>query len=154
MAKAEGQAAGTGDLHNNYAGNFAGFLRLLARPRASLGRSGLAPLSRTAGYEYGVGRRMGKKLSDIDRVPKYWPDNEVIRNDMLDYSIEVEHYDNHLGKIVATLEAAGQLDNTLIVATSDHSMPFPRVKGQAYESSSLFRWRSAGQRVSTVGVGW
>ena len=63
---------------------------------------------------------------------------------MLDYSIEVEHYDNHLGKILATLEAAGQLDNTLIVATSDHGMPFPRVKGQAYESSNhiplAIRW--------------
>ena len=79
---------------------------------------------------------MGKKLSDIDRVPTYWPDNDVIRNDMLDYSIEVEHFDNHLGKILAALEAAGQLDNTLIVATSDHGMPFPRVKGQAYEASN------------------
>ncbi len=63
---------------------------------------------------------------------------------MLDYAIEVEHYDTHLGRIIDALRAAGQLDNTLIVATSDHGMPFPRVKGQAYADSNhipmAIRW--------------
>ena len=63
---------------------------------------------------------------------------------MLDYSIEVEHYDRHLGEIIALLKKNGALDNTLIVATSDHGMPFPRVKGQAYEASNhiplAIRW--------------
>ena len=130
--------------NNNYAGNFADFLKAASETEGKPWAFWFGTTEPHRGYEYGVGRRMGKKLSDIDRVPKYWPDNEVIRNDMLDYSIEVEHYDNHLGKIVATLEAAGQLDNTLIVATSDHGMPFPRVKGQAYESSNhiplAIRW--------------
>ena len=66
---------------------------------------------------------MGKKLSDIDHVPVFWPNNAETRGDMLDYSIEVEHYDTHLGRILAHLEKAGQLDNALIVATSDHGMP-------------------------------
>jgi arylsulfatase A-like enzyme len=30
------------------------------------------------------------------------------------------------------LEETGELDNTLLVVTSDHGMPFPRVKGQIY----------------------
>src|SRR5690606_28094927 len=34
------------------------------------------------------------------------------------------------------LEARGELENTLIVVTSDNGMPFPRVKGQAYEYSN------------------
>jgi arylsulfatase A-like enzyme len=88
--------------------------------------------------------RLGKKLGHIERVPGYWPDNETIRNDMLDYAIEVEHFDNHLGKALALLEAVGELDNTLIVATSDHGMPFPRAKGQAYDHSNhiplAIRW--------------
>ena len=29
----------------------------------------------------------GKKLSDVDHVPAYWPDNETVRNDMLDYAV-------------------------------------------------------------------
>ena len=53
-------------------------------------------------------------------------------------------YDTHLGRILGSLEKAGQLDNTLIVATSDHGMPFPRCKGQAYEYSNhiplAIRW--------------
>jgi len=87
---------------------------------------------------------MGKKFSDIDHVPTFWPDNAETRGDMLDYAVEVEHYDMHLGRILATLEKAGQLDNTLIVATSDHGMPFPRCKGQAYDYSNhiplAIRW--------------
>ena len=63
---------------------------------------------------------------------------------MLDYAVEVEHFDTHLGRIIKHLEMAGQLDNTLIVATSDHGMPFPRVKGQAYADSNhiplAMRW--------------
>lgn len=88
------------------------------------------------GYEYKSGLRFGKKRSDIARVPGYWPDNEITRNDMLDYAVEVEHFDNHLGRILNILEQMGQLENTLIVATSDHGMPFPRVKGQAYDESN------------------
>ncbi len=33
------------------------------------------------------------------------------------------------------LEHRGILSNTLVVATSDNGMPFPRVKGQAYDDS-------------------
>jgi len=130
--------------NNDYAGNFAEFLAAAKLDKDRPWAFWYGATEPHRGYENGVGRRMGKKLSDIDRVPKYWPDNEVIRNDMLDYSIEVEHFDNHLGKILAMLERAGQLDNTLVVATSDHGMPFPRVKGQAYEASNhiplAIRW--------------
>ena len=38
--------------------------------------------------------------------------------------------------MLAELEKRGLLDNTLVVVTSDHGMPFPRVKGQAYEPSN------------------
>lgn len=83
-------------------------------------------------YEDGSGRRAGKNPADV-KVPKYFPDNAVVRNDMLDYALEVEWMDQHAAKILAKLEADGELDNTLIVYTSDHGMPFPRVKGQIYE---------------------
>jgi arylsulfatase A-like enzyme len=69
-------------------------------------------------------------------VPAYWPDNDTVRNDMLDYAYEVEHFDDHLGRMLAELEKRGQLDNTLVIVTSDHGMPFPRVKGNAYEMAN------------------
>jgi arylsulfatase A-like enzyme len=85
-------------------------------------------------YEFGSGvKRAGKQLSDIDRVPAYWPDNETVRNDILDYAVEVEHFDRHLGRMLETLERRGLLDNTLVIVTSDHGMPFPRCKGNAYD---------------------
>ena len=130
--------------NNNYSANFADFLDAAGQAVAKPWVFWFGTTEPHRGYEYGVGQRMGKKLSDINRIPKYWPDNEMIRNDMLDYSIEVEHYDYHLGKILEILEKSGQLDKTLIVATSDHGMPFPRVKGQAYEPSNhvplAIRW--------------
>ena len=88
-------------------------------------------------YEFQSGvNKGGKKLPDVDRVPGYWPDNETVRHDMLDYALEVEHVDNHLGRMIAELEKRGLLDNTLIIVTSDHGMPFPRVKGYAYHDSN------------------
>lgn len=68
-------------------------------------------------------------------MPGYWPDNEVVRND-LDYAYEVEHFDRHLGRMLEALSDAGVLDNIIVIVTSDHGMPFPRVTGQAYEFSN------------------
>ncbi|MEX2371713.1 MAG: sulfatase [Bacteroidales bacterium] len=88
-------------------------------------------------YEYGAGHRVkNKQISDIDSVPAYWPDNEVVRNDMLDYALEVEYADMHLGQMLEVLEERGLMENTIIVATSDHGMPFPRVKAQSYQNSN------------------
>ena len=47
--------------------------------------------------------------------------------------MEVEWADSHIGKALELLEANGELENTLIVVTSDHGMPFPFVKGQIFE---------------------
>ena len=73
---------------------------------------------------------------DIDQVPEFWPDNEIIRNDMLDYAFEIEHFDNHLARMLEALEVRGEIDNTLVVVTADNGMPFPRIKGQEYELSN------------------
>lgn len=85
-------------------------------------------------YAYGSGVAIGKKsIKDIDHVPPFWIDNETVRNDMLDYALELEYYDQHLSTILKALEETGELDNTLIIVTSDNGMPFPRVKGHLYD---------------------
>ncbi len=85
-------------------------------------------------YEYGSGVAKGKKkISDIASVPPFWIDNEKVRNDMLDYAVEVEYYDSHVLKMLKLLEETGELDNTIVVVTSDNGMPFPRVKGHMYD---------------------
>lgn len=87
------------------------------------------------GYPLGAGVKKGKKLTDIDRVPAYWPDNDTIRGDMLDYSTEIEAFDNEVGNLLAVLKKTGHADNTIVIVTSDHGMPFPRVKGHTYDDA-------------------
>ncbi|MBT5928374.1 MAG: sulfatase-like hydrolase/transferase, partial [Verrucomicrobia bacterium] len=73
---------------NDYAGNFGDFLNDTTENQPWLFWYGTTEPHR--GYEFKSGVRLGKKLSQIDRVPSYWPDNETSRHDMLDYGIEVE----------------------------------------------------------------
>ena len=121
--------------NTDYAGNFEDFLETRPDGKPFCFWYGCREPHRR--YEYGVGiAKGGKKTSDIDRVPGFWPDNETIRTDMLDYAYEVEYFDSHLGRMLKTLEDRGELDNTLVVVTSDNGMPFPRVKGQEYAMSN------------------
>ncbi len=87
-------------------------------------------------YEYESGLKSGKKLSEIDEVFKFWPDNDEVRKDILDYALELEYFDSQLGKLIKQLEDHNKLNNTIIIITSDNGMPFPRIKGQEYELSN------------------
>ena len=84
-------------------------------------------------YIPGEGLRHGKRLEDVTEIPPYWPQEDVIRRDMLDYAFETEWFDRQVAKILDQLEVIGELDNTLVVYTSDNGAPFPRVKGQMYD---------------------
>ena len=121
--------------NNDYAANFKDFLDATPQDAPWCFWYGCTEPHRAYEFQAGVNKG-GKKLADIDRVPEYWPDNETVRHDMLDYAFEVEHMDNHLGRMIAELEKRGQLDNTLVIVTSDHGMPFPRAKGYAYHDSN------------------
>ena len=85
-------------------------------------------------YERGLGVLTGMKPDSVE-VPAFLPDLPCVRNDLLDYYAEIERLDRHLGQAVELLRARGELDNTLIIVTSDNGMPFPRSKGQTYELS-------------------
>lgn len=87
-------------------------------------------------YEYGSGLKAGKKLSDITEVPAFFPDNDIVRTDMLDYALEIEYFDSHVGKILDFLESKGELNNTLVIVTSDNGLPFPRAKSDEYDYSN------------------
>jgi arylsulfatase A-like enzyme len=118
----------------DYAGNFNDFLDAAPKDKPwSFWYGGTEP---HRVYEYGSGvAKGGRKISDIDRVPACWPDTEEVRNDMLDYAFEVEHFDKHLGRMLAELEKRGLLENTIVAVTSDNGMPFPHCKGYAYDNS-------------------
>ena len=120
----------SGISNNDYASNFGDFLDQRDKTKPFCFWLGGQEPHRA--YEEGSGQRAGRKIADV-AMPPYLPSNRLTRSDQLDYALEVEWFDLHLGRALAKLEAAGELDNTIVLVTSDHGQPFPRVKGQIYE---------------------
>ena len=83
-------------------------------------------------FKKGIGKEMGKN-TDAIKVPGFLPDEEEIRSDVADYYVEIEWFDQQLGKMIEALESRGELENTLIIVTSDNGMAFPRAKANLYE---------------------
>jgi uncharacterized sulfatase len=117
----------------DYATNFETFLK--ERPAGS-------PFCFWAGfqephraYEPGAGVRHGLRLEAIP-VPGFLPDSPEVRSDLADYGFEIESCDRHLARMLAALETAGELENTLVVITADNGMPFPRAKATLYDSGT------------------
>lgn len=114
----------------DYAGNLEAFIEQAPKGKPFCFWLGTKEPHR--GYELDSWKKAGSDLSDV-AVPDFYPDNQTIRGDLADYALEVEWYDAHIGRAYDILEKRGLLDDTLIIATSDHGMPFPRIKGQIYD---------------------
>jgi N-sulfoglucosamine sulfohydrolase len=96
-------------------------------------------------YEFRAGTgKGGKSIAEIEKVYGFWPDNDTVRNDLLDYAFEIEYFDSHIGKMLKVLENKGLLENTIVIITADNGMPFPRIKGNGYMLSNhlplAIRW--------------
>ena len=114
----------------DYAANFSDFLS--AKPAQAPFCFWFGSTEPHRLYDTGRGLRMGKKLEDAE-VPAFLPDVPEVRSDLLDYSAEIEWFDQQLAKVLAVLESSGHADNTLVVVTSDNGMPFPRAKVNLYD---------------------
>ena len=119
----------------DYAKNFDAFLEARPKGMPFCFWYGSHEPHRRYEFESGI-RKGGKRISEVDEVPAFWPDVDTIRTDMLDYAYEIEYFDGHLQKMLQKLEEIGELDNTLVIVTADNGMPFPRIKGQVYEYSN------------------
>ena len=140
-----------GIANKDYAGNFADFLA--ERPKGKPFCFWLGTHESHRRFEPGVGSKTGKDPAKV-RVPAYFPDHPVVRNDLTDYMVEVEYFDAVVAKSIAQLEALGELDNTIVVVTSDHGMPFPRAKASLYDAGTrvplAIRWPSGIQNPGRV----
>ncbi len=132
--------------NKDYAQNFSTFLE--ERPKDAPFCFWLGTHEPHRGYGKDNWKKAGRDISKV-QVPDYYPDTPEIRGDLADYGLEVEHYDTQIGHALALLEKHQLLENTIVIATSDHGMPFPRVKGQLYDDSFhipfVARW---GARIS------
>ena len=84
------------------------------------------------GYALGSGRRSGMDIDQV-KVPAFYPNVEQVRSDIADYYFEVQRFDSDVARALAMLEARGELENTIVVMTGDHGMPFPRCKSNIYD---------------------
>jgi uncharacterized sulfatase len=116
--------------NTDYAANFEDFLAAREDGKPFFFWFGASEPHRR--YEKGGGLAKGKKTAVVS-VPAFLPDTEEIRSDILDYYVEIEWFDSHLARMIQALEDRGELDNTLIVVTSDNGMPFPRAKTTLYD---------------------
>jgi N-sulfoglucosamine sulfohydrolase len=83
-------------------------------------------------YKLNSGLEAGMDPSEVI-VPAHLPDDPLVRNDILDYYYEIQRWDTTVWKALKVLEEAGELENTLVVVTSDNGMPFPRAKATIYD---------------------
>jgi len=115
---------------NDYAANFANFLENRPKDKPFFFWYGGTEPHRP--YREGSGSAAGKNPAKV-KVPAFLPDTPEVRGDLLDYYQEIEYFDSHLARMIAAIEAAGELNNTLIVVCGDNGMSFPRAKANLYE---------------------
>lgn len=104
-------------------------------------------------YEKDSGAASGMDLKKI-KLPACFPDSPEVRGDVADYYWEVQRFDALVGSAVEALEQSGELDNTIVLMTGDHGMPFPRCKSNLYDSGArvplAVRWPAKVKRGRTV----
>jgi len=144
----------------NYSANFRSFLDQRETDERFFFWMGTSEPHRR--FEKGTGVKAGKNPEDVT-VPEYLPDTPEVRSDFLDYAVEIEWFDKHLSEAIGHLEEIGELENTLIIVTSDNGMAFPRAKANLYEDGIhvplAIRWdaqvqggRVAAELVSLIDV--
>ncbi len=60
--------------------------------------------------------------------PPTLPDTAQIRGDVAAFKTSVRTLDKGIGEVLATLEASGLAENTLVINTTDHGIAFPGMK--------------------------
>jgi len=110
-------------LYDEVRGNFDAFLA--ARPKDAPFLYWFGPTNVHRMFEKGS----GKALWGIDpeslkgKLPAFMPDVPEVREDFADYLGEVQAYDAAIGLLLKKLEAAGELDKTVVVISGDHGVP-------------------------------
>ncbi len=114
----------------DYAANFADFFQQRDKQRPFFFWYGSTEPHQP--YQRDAGRQAGRRLQDA-RLPLCLPDAPETRGEILDYYMEIEHFDQQLARMIRLLDEQGELENTLIIVTSDHGNPLPRAKANLYD---------------------
>lgn len=74
----------------------------------------------------------GDDPDEIEPLP-YLPDEPGIREDLAEMRGMVHAVDEAVGTVTDALETAGLAEETLVIFTTEHGIPFPRAKGSCYD---------------------
>jgi arylsulfatase A-like enzyme len=74
-------------------------------------------------------------LRDVhySKPPNNLPDSPEVRADMAAFKASARSLDHGVGMVLNQLDAAGLSENTLIIFTTDHGMPFPGAKATLFD---------------------
>ena len=61
-------------------------------------------------------------------IPPWLQETEDIRDDLADFQGTIKYFDERVGEILAALESSAVAENTLVILTSDHGIPYPGAK--------------------------
>ena len=104
-------------------------------------------------YKRDLTLKAGKDPANV-KLPPFLPDRLEVRMDVLDYYAEIERFDRLVGQLLDLLDESGQKDNTIVVVTSDHGMPFARGKANLYDLGVrvplAIRWPARVKEARTV----
>ena len=96
-------------------------------------------------FNFGVTHesQIWKKSDDPLRVdpakvplPPYYPDNDIIRQDVARAYSNIEEMDAQVGEILDQLKADGLYDKTIIFFYTDHGTGLPRYKREVYDQGT------------------
>ncbi|HIG29229.1 MAG TPA: DUF229 domain-containing protein [Verrucomicrobiales bacterium] len=78
-----------------------------------------------------------KKADQLEKqrlpIPDYLPRNTPTQREFAELHQSVGLVDDGVGRIMKALERKGIMDNTIVLFTADHGLPFPRAKGTLYD---------------------
>jgi arylsulfatase A-like enzyme len=64
------------------------------------------------------------------------PDHPTVRADFADFAESARELDEAVGTVLDELERRGLADDTMVIATTDHGIPFPRCKCTLYDGGT------------------
>jgi len=99
-----------------------------------------------AGFSH-VHRPWSEKTSFLPediQVPPYLPDNPEVRLDLAQFHQSIADMDMAVGRVLQALHKSRLMENTVVIFTTDHGIPFPRAKSTFYDpgirTALLIRW--------------
>src|SRR3954451_12236511 len=104
-------------------------MEVLRRPRDK-------PLFLSVGFFQAHRELLGPgSLRDVhySQVPANLPDSPEVRADVAGFKASARSLDHGVGLVLNALDSSGMADDTIVIFTTDHGMPFPGAKATLYD---------------------